>query len=375
MSVEAAGPVDGQEPFSAEAFGAAYADAGRAIGRVNIGVFGKTGVGKSTLVNAIFGEEVARTGVGEPITKGSHLYLHKFGHMGIIDNQGLEIGQDSAAILTDLQDFISRQRNNDLSEQLHVAWYCIHAGHRRVETLELEFVRELMSLGVPVILVITQVPRRAGIVDPKTLELREYVRRQFNSTPILTAAIDDEFAGLTKFGLQDLLDATFRDAPEGVAEALAAAQRIDLKRKDATVKKVVAVAMASAAGVAVSPIPFSDAALIVPVQLAMMGRIAHIYGLKLEKASAAAMVATGAATTLGRTTVTGLLKFIPGVGTAVGGFIGAGVASALTLAMGTAWQVVCLRIFEGKLDPGILGDRSRIADVFIAELKRRPSKR
>lgn len=372
MSVAAAGPADGQEPFSAEAFGDAYRQAGQAMGRINIGVFGKTGVGKSTLINAIFGEEVARTGVGEPITKGSHLYLHKFGHMGIVDNQGLEIGQDSETILRDLREFIARVRSYPLSEQLHVAWYCIHAGHRRVEALEVEFVRALMGLGIPVILVLTQVPCRDGVVDPKTYELQEYVRRQLGATPILTAALDDEFAGLTKFGLHDLLGATFRNTPEGVAEALAAAQRVDLKRKDVAAKKAIAVAAASAAGVAVTPIPFSDAALIVPVQLAMMGRIAHIYGLKLEKASAAAMVATGAATTLGRSTVTGLLKFIPGVGTAVGGFIGAGVASTVTVAMGAAWQAVCLRIFQGKLDPDILGDRSKIADIFMAELKRRP---
>ena len=50
-----------------------------AIGRFNLAIFGKTGVGKSTLINAIFGEEVARTGIGEPVTRGSHLYLDKVG--------------------------------------------------------------------------------------------------------------------------------------------------------------------------------------------------------------------------------------------------------------------------------------------------------
>ena len=39
-----------------------------AMGRFNLVIFGKTGVGKSTLINAIFGEEVARTGIGEPVT-------------------------------------------------------------------------------------------------------------------------------------------------------------------------------------------------------------------------------------------------------------------------------------------------------------------
>ncbi len=39
------------------------------LGRFNLALFGKTGVGKSTLVNAIFGEPVAATGIGQPVTQ------------------------------------------------------------------------------------------------------------------------------------------------------------------------------------------------------------------------------------------------------------------------------------------------------------------
>jgi predicted GTPase len=35
---------------------------------VNILLTGKSGVGKSTLINTVFGEELANTGVGKPIT-------------------------------------------------------------------------------------------------------------------------------------------------------------------------------------------------------------------------------------------------------------------------------------------------------------------
>ena len=62
-----------------DSFRTEYEQASVATGRFNLAVFGKTGVGKSTLVNAIFGEEVARTGIGEPVTKGSHLYVDRVG--------------------------------------------------------------------------------------------------------------------------------------------------------------------------------------------------------------------------------------------------------------------------------------------------------
>ena len=85
-----------------ESFRTEYDRQNAALGRFNLAIFGKTGVGKSTLINAIFGEEVARTGIGEPVTKGSHLYVDKIGHLGIVDTQGLEVGKDDNEILPEL---------------------------------------------------------------------------------------------------------------------------------------------------------------------------------------------------------------------------------------------------------------------------------
>ena len=71
----------GSTDWFRNSFRAEYDKQNAAIGRFNLAIFGKTGVGKSTLINAIFGEEVARTGIGEPVTRGSHLYLDKIGHL------------------------------------------------------------------------------------------------------------------------------------------------------------------------------------------------------------------------------------------------------------------------------------------------------
>ncbi|MBQ6543866.1 MAG: 50S ribosome-binding GTPase, partial [Clostridia bacterium] len=38
------------------------------MNRLNIVVAGKTGVGKSTLINSIFRENLAETGMGKPVT-------------------------------------------------------------------------------------------------------------------------------------------------------------------------------------------------------------------------------------------------------------------------------------------------------------------
>ena len=177
-----------------------------AIGRFNLAIFGKTGVGKSTLINAIFGEEVARTGIGEPVTRGSHLYLDKVGSLGLIDTQGLEVGKDDKEILKELNNVVRESRKLPQSEQIHVAWYCVRGMDRRFEETEAEFIRRLSELGLPVLLVLTQVPQREGRVHPEALMLAEQIMAKqlpiVGGRPFMTYAKPDEFTGQPAYGLQ-----------------------------------------------------------------------------------------------------------------------------------------------------------------------------
>jgi len=357
-----------------------------AIGRFNLVIFGKTGVGKSTLINAIFGQDVAQTGIGEPVTRGSSLYLDQVGYLGIVDTQGLEVGKDNREILSDLNAAIKGMRKMPQSDQLHVAWYCVRGMDRRFEDTEAEFVRRLDELGLPVILVLTQVPRRPegaadrespeGGVHPEAAELADKIAARglpiVSGRPFLTYAKADPFTGQPAYGLTEVLDATFRVAPEGVHGALVVAQEIDQGRKAKEAQRHIAIAAASAAAAAASPIPFSDAAMLVPIQLAMMARIAQIYKIHFDRAALMAIASATAATTAGRATFTGLLKMVPGAGTVAGGMIGAGVATSYTYAMGQAWLVVCQRVALGHFGGvGAVLDNAEIRDLFVSELKQR----
>ncbi|HLL63257.1 MAG TPA: GTPase [Propionibacteriaceae bacterium] len=365
-----------------DSFRAEYDKQDAALGRFNLAIFGKTGVGKSTLINAIFGEEVARTGIGEPVTRGSHLYLDKIGHLGIVDTQGLEVGRDSKEILSELAKAMGQMRRLPLSEQIHVAWYCVRGMDRRFEDTEADFVRRLDEMGLPVLVVLTQVPRRwdpetdRGHFHPDAVLLAEQIiaRRLpiAGGRPFMTYAKADEFAGQSAYGLQEVLDATFRVAPEGAHGALVAAQQIDYDRKAEEARKYVTGAAGAAAAAAATPIPFSDATLLVPIQLGMMARIAQIYTIKFDRAALMAVVSATAATQAGRAAFTGLLKMVPGAGTVVGGMIGAGVASTFTFAMGQAWLTVCQRAAKGGFGPlGGAMDNEHLREVFLEEFKKR----
>ena len=78
------------------------------LGRFNVLICGKTGVGKSTLINAIFGKEVAATGNGVPVTLATEYFTHERLPLGVFDSQGFETGQSGDEILRRLRGEMSK---------------------------------------------------------------------------------------------------------------------------------------------------------------------------------------------------------------------------------------------------------------------------
>ena len=118
--------------------------------------------------------------------------------------------------------------------------------------------------------------------------------------------------------------------------------------------KIVAASATAAAAAGASPIPFSDAVILAPIQVGMIAGITSVFGLELSKGTLTTLVASaigvGGATFLGRTVVVNILKFFPGVGTVAGGAISAATASAITVGLGEAYITVLAEIFTQDPD-------------------------
>jgi uncharacterized protein (DUF697 family)/GTP-binding protein EngB required for normal cell division len=324
---------------------AALEEAMRERGHANVLIAGRTGVGKSTLINSIFQGNFATTGQGRPVTQNTREIIKEGIPLSIFDTRGLEMA-DFASTMASLKAFIADRHNDrDEKKHIHVAWVCIMEDLRRVEEAETALAAMLADF-MPVVAVITKARLDQGF----RAEVQRLLPQAKNVVRVraLPEELDDEHC-LPPMGLVELVQLTMELFPEGHKRAFVAAQKADLALKRQRSHLIVGTAAASAAGIGATPIPFADAALIVPIQIGMVAGITATYGLPFSEGFLTSLVAStvgGAAATLsGRALVGGLLKFIPGFGSIVGGAISAATAAAITTAFGEAYIATLDRLF------------------------------
>lgn len=315
---------------------------------VNILIAGRSGVGKSTLINAVFQGNFVETGQGRPVTKNTREVVKEGIPLRIFDTRGLEMEQFRST-LDELENLIvSRLKRTNPAEHIHVAWICIAEDSRRVEDAESNLVA-MLSRHMPVIVIITKARSDNGfreIVKKLLPQARQVIR---------VRAIHEEFDEghvLNPMNLRELVQLTMDFVPEAHKNAFAAAQKVNIDLKQQRAREAIALAVTAAAGVGATPVPFADAVAIVPIQIGMLARITMVFGIPLSQAFLSTLVGSTltsvAGTFAGRAIVASLLKLLPGAGSAAGAVISAATAGALTKAFGEAYLAALMHVFLRK---------------------------
>ena len=203
----------------------------------NILVAGITGTGKSTLLNAVFGDEVAKTGTGKPVTEHMDEYQNPNVPIHIWDTVGLELDSEKTEkSINDIRNTIaSKAASDDHFDVIHAIWYCINSGSNRYQGAELEFIKKLHSIGVPFIIVLTQCTDITEKINQFENEIKRInEERGMGDIDIVQVCAKDfetRLGTIPAFGLDELVNVTLKKLPEFLKTGFIAAQKVSKEQK------------------------------------------------------------------------------------------------------------------------------------------------
>ena len=359
----------------------------RNLKTLNIIVAGKTGVGKSTLINAVFKEKLAETGIGKPVTDHMRKITKKDVPLAIYDTRGFELGREvQKQVKAEVIETVSKGlASNDINEAIHCIWYCINTASNRVEPEEIEWLRELSRENsvtrVPIIIVLTQSFSKQNARELRNMLINENLNvLQIVSVLAEDYVINDEYT-VRAYGLDTLIHIMADVLPDELGDTLQNVQIASLAEKKRRAQAAVASATLLAAGEGATPIPIADCALLIPTQLTMIASITVIFGFSVNKSILTAFlsstIGSGGATLLGKTVVGTFFKLVPGAGSIAGGAISAGTAGVITAALGEAYIKIMELVFKGEMTLSDLETKSgkaRMAEFFRNGLKMKRDK-
>jgi uncharacterized protein (DUF697 family)/GTPase Era involved in 16S rRNA processing len=314
----------------------------------NVLVIGNSGVGKSTLINAVLGEECAVTGYGITGTT-QELSIYENGRIPfrIIDTVGFEPSFRKASRAVRSVRKWSRDsavKEERKEERISVIWCCVEGTSRKLFPDTIRIMAKAVSMwpSVPVIAVITKsysLPERREnimMVHEAFSTHKKLFKNLKRIIPVVAMTYrlnDDAFA--PPDGITDLIEATNDLLPEGIRASETDVAKYKMDRRRAFAHSSVGVATASAVIVGAVPIPFPDAAILTPLEIAEINTVSRIYGINKDEKLVKfvdSIVEVGTVSTAARAAVNAL-KSIPGVNAAASA-VNAVIAGSIVAAIG-----------------------------------------
>lgn len=307
--------------------------------RGNVLVIGNSGVGKSTLINAVLGEDCAVTGYGTTGTTDKlNIYESKNVPFRVIDTAGFEPSfiKERKAVGAVKKWSKESVKAGKEDTQINVIWFCVEGTSSKLFPKTIKDLSRATSMwpSIPVIVVITKsysIPERKRnieMVHNAFASQKRYSKNLKKVIPVVAQTLiinEENNLYVPPEGITELIDATNELLPEGIKAAKTDIATFKLNRKRALAHSIVGVATTGAVVVGAVPIPFADALILGPVELAEVNALAQVYGINKNEESKRflnSIVEVGTVSIAAKAAI-GALKAVPGIN------IGAAVMNAI----------------------------------------------
>ena len=301
----------------------------------NVLVIGNSGVGKSTLINAVLGKDVAPTGWGNSGFTGKlEIYKSENTPFNVIDTIGFEpsfIKKHKA--INAVKKWSKESAKSDNSNKINVIWFCIDGTSRKLFPEAIKNLSSAVSMWktVPIIVVITksysEMEREENIqMVNNAFEKQKISKNLYKIIPVVASTFSlHEGAFASPFGISELIDATNNIMPQGIKAAENDIKTFKLNRKRALSQGVISTCTAGGVAIGAIPIPVPDNIPLSTLEFEEINSLAMIWGInKNEKSKRLfnSIVNIGTVGAAAKAAITGL-KAIPGIN------IGAAVLNAV----------------------------------------------
>lgn len=324
---------------------------------------GKTGVGKSSVINAIIGEEISKiSDDGKPCTKTNEelIWSTDTADIAIIDVPGF--GEANSPLLNGVE---YRENIKELAKNANIFLLVLKCDDKALE-LEEKFIAEWKNdcnlNQIPTFIAINQIdkmkpsrilwePDKLNLNTPTTqkeLNIISYIE-YVSSIPVfseykysgrLLPICAGEYVGDATYGIESLRHALNDVIPEVLRIVL---MRENLSKEEKA-NKIINHYAISCGVAALEPIPIVDSFIIAPIQIAMIIHLGKIYGVSITKSVAGGLLQSLGLSLIGNYVFLNVVSFFPGIKQAVG----PAIAYSLTY---TSGLIVKELFLTGNLNP------------------------
>lgn len=329
--------------------------------RGNVLVIGNSGVGKSTLINSVLGDNCAVTGFGTSGTT-SRLEIYESNEIPfrIIDTIGFEPSwvKEMKAIHAVRKWSKASSKTGQEDTQINVIWFCVDGTSRKLFPKAIKDLSHATSMwpSVPVIVVITKsyaIPERSENIEMVHNAFAQQKRYSKNLKAVIPVVAQTYQLNDTAYappeGITELIDATNALLPEGLQAAQTDIANFKLNRKRMLAHGIVGTATAGAVVVGAVPIPFSDALILSPIEIGELNSLAYIYGIKNDDAAKQFLSTIVDVGTVGAAAKAAIstLKAIPGINLGAS-VLNAIIAGSIVAALGEGSIYAFEQVYLGK---------------------------